>query len=401
MVGRADIVLVAPGSRGHVDPLVGLARQLVDRGHSVAVVADGAYKEMVPSQVEFRSFATPFSSVVGYEQFPKGPAGALTPGTLHSYRRLSKYMAGINAELPGLLAGARTIGLGELGGGGFYVAQARGIPSFGAHVAPTHHFISIPTDQSSPVRTAERLYTGGLSDLQRSLGLAPNSISDTFAEQQQTEWPIFFGFPEVVAGPIPIGATHLKMVGYWPAGLDVPPLPSAVEALLQQRDEAPIFATIGSMTVGDPEEVGSMYSVAASAVGRELILQRGVGRLSSASHVISVGDVSYSSLFPHVACVIHSAGAGTTGAAVMGGVPSLPLPLSSPDQQFWAARLRELRVSPPVEMDGYISDPAILVEGLRMVFDDQSLYDSAQKLAASVNDLSSAEPVAQWCERYL
>jgi UDP:flavonoid glycosyltransferase YjiC (YdhE family) len=50
-------------------------------------------------------------------------------------------------------------------------------------------------------------------------------------------------------------------------------------------------------------------------------------------------------LFPRVAAVVHRGGAGTTGAGLRSGVPSVLVPHFG-DQAFWGRRIMELGVGP-------------------------------------------------------
>jgi hypothetical protein len=61
--------------------------------------------------------------------------------------------------------------------------------------------------------------------------------------------------------------------------------------------------------------------------------------------ILLVGDMPHDWLFPHMATVVHHAGAGATGAGLRTGVPAVAVPVLL-DQPFWAARLHQLGVAP-------------------------------------------------------
>ena len=50
-------------------------------------------------------------------------------------------------------------------------------------------------------------------------------------------------------------------------------------------------------------------------------------------------------LFPKMRAVVHHGGAGTTGAGLRAGVPSIVVPFTM-DQPFWASRVHALGVGP-------------------------------------------------------
>ena len=57
------------------------------------------------------------------------------------------------------------------------------------------------------------------------------------------------------------------------------------------------------------------------------------------------GDVPHAWLFPRMAAVVHHGGAGTTGAGLRAGVPSILTPFAG-DQVAWAEQVAKLRVGP-------------------------------------------------------
>jgi sterol 3beta-glucosyltransferase len=63
------------------------------------------------------------------------------------------------------------------------------------------------------------------------------------------------------------------------------------------------------------------------------------------SSVIAVRDVPHEWLLPRMRAVVHHGGAGTTGAALRAGVPSIVVPLGF-DQPFWGRRVHALGVGP-------------------------------------------------------
>jgi UDP:flavonoid glycosyltransferase YjiC (YdhE family) len=60
-------------------------------------------------------------------------------------------------------------------------------------------------------------------------------------------------------------------------------------------------------------------------------------------HVKLVGLVNYAAIFPACRAVVHHGGAGTTAAGLRAGMPTLIL-WTMPDQPFWAAAVKRLKV---------------------------------------------------------
>ena len=59
--------------------------------------------------------------------------------------------------------------------------------------------------------------------------------------------------------------------------------------------------------------------------------------------VFQIGSVPHDWLFPRVAAVVHHGGAGTTGAGLRAGRPTVICPFVG-DQPFWGRRVNELGV---------------------------------------------------------
>src|SRR5258708_21040562 len=62
-------------------------------------------------------------------------------------------------------------------------------------------------------------------------------------------------------------------------------------------------------------------------------------------YAFGVQSVPHSWLFPRVSAVVHHGGAGTTGAGLRAGVPSIVTPFVA-DQPNWARRIEALGVGP-------------------------------------------------------
>ncbi|MEZ4767876.1 MAG: hypothetical protein R2844_05555 [Caldilineales bacterium] len=70
----------------------------------------------------------------------------------------------------------------------------------------------------------------------------------------------------------------------------------------------------------------------------------GLARRDAPGDVLFVDNVPHTWLFPRMAAVVHHGGAGTTGAGLRAGVPSLVAPFAPNDQPAWAERVADLGV---------------------------------------------------------
>src|SRR3990172_5506056 len=149
------------------------------------------------------------------------------------------------------------------------------------------------------------------------------------------------------APPPPEWPPNATVTGYW-----VLPLPDGwapphdLEAFLD-AGPPPAYFGVGSM------RTERMRSLVMTAIEGILAAgQRGVLSVPPGSVVDLPRDrfrlvegIPHTWLLPRMSLVIHHGGAGTTGAAIRAGVPSVATPYTA-DQAFWARRVRGLGVGP-------------------------------------------------------
>jgi sterol 3beta-glucosyltransferase len=83
-----------------------------------------------------------------------------------------------------------------------------------------------------------------------------------------------------------------------------------------------------------------------------------------------------------VAAVVHHGGAGTTGAALRAGKPTVVCPLVG-DQSFWGRRVAALGVGPsPISLRQFASEK--LADAIAMAVADQGVRQRAPALGAII-----------------
>lgn len=142
------------------------------------------------------------------------------------------------------------------------------------------------------------------------------------------------------------GPQH-HITGYWwpPAPADFVPPPDLADFLA--AGPPPVFVGFGSTATRNGAQLAAVIAQAVTRAGVRVIVQSGWAGLSSLDpeRGITVGPIPYEWLFPRTAAVVHHAGAGTTGAALRAGIPSIPVP-GIMDQPYWSQRLVHLGVAP-------------------------------------------------------
>ena len=94
----------------------------------------------------------------------------------------------------------------------------------------------------------------------------------------------------------------------------------------------------------DPERLKKIALQALVKSGQRGILATGWGGLTDIDlpdGVIQIKQCPHNWLFPQMVAVVHHGGAGTTGASLKAGVPSIVVPFFV-DQSFWGQRDNEL-----------------------------------------------------------
>jgi sterol 3beta-glucosyltransferase len=182
------------------------------------------------------------------------------------------------------------------------------------------------------------------------LELPPIPSGRVLGEPGSAEAPVatIYGYsPSVLATPVD-WPQDVHVTGYWillPRSNWQPP---AELTRFLDAGPPPVYIGFGSMT---PQHAGALTSLAVDAVsrtGNRGILLSGWGELGAGplpESVLAVRDVPHEWLFPRMRAIVHHGGAGTTGAALRSGRPSVVIPLGF-DQPFWGRRSRALGVAP-------------------------------------------------------
>jgi UDP:flavonoid glycosyltransferase YjiC (YdhE family) len=246
--------------------------------------------------------------------------------------------------------------------GGYHIAEKLGVPGFAAFptplYAPTSEYPSpfLPFNELGPLNKAShRLYMKlGPAMFRKAikawridvLGLPPAK-----SEWQRAGEPVtrLFGYSPAIVPPSKDWDSSVVVTGYWfleDANAWEPPA-DLVDFL--EDGPPPVYIGFGSMVAhGKSAEMGGIVRDALRRSGQRGILTTGWGGLSadtSSDDVYVIDAVPHDWLFPRVAAVVHHGGAGTTGAGLAAGKPTIICPFIT-DQRFWGQRVEQLGVGP-------------------------------------------------------
>ncbi|MEV6910832.1 glycosyltransferase [Amycolatopsis sp. NPDC051071] len=353
------VVIVAPGSRGDVQPCVALGRGLIAGGDRVRVLAAERFRALVTGYgLGFAPLSADPGEVLGSAAGREWTEGGRNPAT---------FLRGLRGALAPVLE--RLLADVESGGDGADLVLAPTLGFLGAHLGASlgvrdvelHYQPSVPTRAfAHPLLPwAGRLGPCGrwLSfdvvdllawqllrpDVDRwrrgSLGLP----SSGWCGPSRKETPVLCGFSDAVVPRPKDWPARVHVTGYW--FLETPaawrPEPRLRDFLAS--GPPPVYVGFGSMRPSEAERTFAAVRTALRRVGLRGLL----GTDASFDHddLLTVQDVPHAWLFPRTAAVVHHGGAGTTAAALRAGVPALVCPVFS-DQPYWGDRVARLGAGP-------------------------------------------------------
>jgi len=333
------VALAGFGSRGDVEPVVAVGRELLRRGHDVCMAAPPnmvGFAESVGLATVAYGRNSQGQNVLGMDAsgFGQNPFSMLTP----IIERFSLVWAEKSATLTALANGADVLlaGMTEQALAA-NVAEYHGIPLAALHYIPEPISLS----------RAGQLFTLVTKDAgnaqRRALGLpeAASSTGEASLEIQAYEEFIFQALAAEWAeqgGRRPfVGALTLELptdaddeVLSWIAG-----------------GSPPICFGFGSTRF--PAETVAIIGAACAQLGERALVCAGWSDFTHANlqsdHVKIVHSLNYAVVFPACRAIVHHGGTGTTAASLRAGIPTLILATARDvDQRLWAHVVTDLEV---------------------------------------------------------
>ncbi|MEU7115516.1 glycosyltransferase [Streptomyces sp. NPDC046182] len=357
------------GSRGDVEPLVGLAVRLRELGAEVRVCAP-------PDEDFAERLAGVGVSVVGVGQSARALTTAAPPPSKGNLpQRAAELIASQFEVMPAAAEGCDVLvatGAMPAIAGARSVAEKLGI----RYVSAIFQQLTLPSPQRPPLAYPGRPFPPEVTDNRALWELDAQSIDALFGEALNTNRASIglppvdnvrdYGFgdrPWLATDPVldPWRETpdlDVVQTGAWVLP-DERPLPADLEAFLD-TGTAPVYVGFGSMAVRGGDEAARIAIEAVRANGRRVLVGRGwaeLGLIDDRDDCFAIGEVNHQQLFGRVAAVVHHGGAGTTTTAARAGAPQVVVPQLA-DQPYWAARVADLGIG--VAHDG----PVPTVESL-------------------------------------
>ncbi len=329
-------VLAGYGSRGDVEPLAAVGRELMRRGHDVQMA-------VAPNMVAFVESAGLAAVAYGPDSREQMDFAAAFVGKVQNpvtmWAEVAQHVGQVKSEKSAVLTSLATgadllVAAFNEQGVAANIAEYQGIPLGALHYFPSR---ILGSGTFGPQITKET------DDAQRrALGLpevAGDSAPPTVEIQAYDEICVpgpAAEWLEPDAAPLFVGALTLGL-----------PSDADDEVLSWIADGTPpIYFGFGSTPLASPVETIAVISEASARVGERALICTGPNEVADAphaDHVKIVAEVNHAAVFPLCRAVVHHGGAGATAAGMRAGVPTLILWFWL-DQPVWAAGVTQLRV---------------------------------------------------------
>ena len=405
------IAVVCNDTRGGIQPYVALALGLRAAGHEVRAVAPTDLAGL------FTAAGLPATPLTGsVEEVVRASGGAAEQGSLASMRlaarELPRFLLTWTRETLAACEGVDVL-TGGIGGMvmGLSVADRLRVPFVEAQLQPIGAatdaypgvlFPGLPRWLGGWARRASHAlsdqalwmaFAGPMRKARKALGLEARSTA-------LDGLPALYGFSRHVV-PLPERAVRPCIAtGYWvlAAPREFRPPPGLEEFLA--RPGPVVSVGFGSMASEDPRALTQLVLEAVRAAGVRAVLVAGWGGLTAGAQgddAFAVDSVPYDWLFPRMAAVVHHGGAGTTGAGLTAGVPSVVVPFMM-DQPWWGARVAALGAGPAPIPRKQLS-AGRLAAALRQALADGSLRAQAAELGSKLRAEDGVGEAVRWFER--
>ncbi len=407
------LVILAPGSRGDVQPYLALAQALQRQRHHPLLVTTLDHLTLCRSfDIETAAVDINVADELKRVETNRAIEGGGTIASFRQFAAIAKRATGSLASVAlealrsadGLVTNFTTALVAQA------LAQTAGKPLVQAYNVPV-----TPTSQW-PGALAPGLDFGPIS---RRLGHAVTRLalwstsraSSGDAVRQLTgtapalrppgavgvlPGPVVYGLSEAFMARPTDWPAEAELTGFWFVDEPVAHVDPALRAFVE-AGAPPVCIGFGSMSTERPEEMSALVLSAAKQVGCRVVLLSGWAGLEAAEAarqgVFVAPQAPHGWLYPRCAAVVHHGGAGTTAAAVRAGVPAVVVPFHG-DQPFWASRVHHLGLGPPPVARSRLTADR-LAAALKQALTDAPMRERAAAVGAQVQREQGAARAAE------
>lgn len=362
------IGILTVGSRGDVQPYIALGKGLKAAGYEVRLAAPSIFEDFIRAhELDF------FPLSINPKEIMEGKEARFwieSERNLIGYLRMfqmftQNILTDLHIELWQAAQGCDALIYTPFALAAHAVAQKLGIPRLVSGLQPLGRTTEFPnillpawlnlgaTFNYNSYLVAEQVVWQPIRgqvnrNIARDLEMPPVGVRGPFELIYAEQTPVLYGYsPLISPAPKDWPAWH-HVTGFW--HLDPSPSWQPDPELLEFLDKGapPVYIGFGSMPNRKPRESAQIALKALKKAGQRGILLTGWGGIEKSElpdDVLMVDSVPHTWLFPRMAAVVHHGGAGTVGAGLRAGVPSIVVPHFA-DQPFWGERVYEQGVGP-------------------------------------------------------
>lgn len=363
------ITCLTIGSRGDVQPYIALCKRLLEEGHRPKIATHAEFKGWVTKH------GIEFATVDGD---PAELMRICVENGMFTYSFLREASVKFRGWIDELLTSAwkacqDTDILIESPSAmaGIHIAEALGIPYFRAFAMPWTRTRAYPHAFAVPEHKMGGAYnyityvmfdnifwkaTAGQINRWRKkeLGLRSTSLD----KLQPNKVPFLYNFsPSVVVPPLDF-SDWIRITGYWflDEASDWSPPPALIEFIAKARadEKKLVYIGFGSIVVSDPAALTKTVVESVLKADVRCILSKGwsdrlgnrdatVAEVPLPTEIHQITSAPHDWLFKQIDAAVHHGGAGTTGASLRAGLPTIIKPFFG-DQFFFGSRVADLGV---------------------------------------------------------
>ncbi|CAZ83690.1 unnamed protein product [Tuber melanosporum] len=364
------ITCLTIGTRGDVQPFIALCKGFMAEGHKTRIATHLEFKDWI------EGFGIEFAPVDGNPAELMAICVEYGMFTVDFMKHATSTMRG---WLDGLLLsswiacqGSDLLIESPSAMSGIHIAEALGIPYFRAFTMPWTRTRAYPHAFAVPEHKMGGAYnyftyviidnvfwksTAGQINRWRKnhLGLPSTSLD----KLQPNKVPFLYNFsPSVVIPPLDY-SDWIRVTGYWflDTQTDWRPSVELTDFIRKAREEGKklVYVGFGSVTVADPHAMTRTVVESVLKADVRCILSKGWSdRLSKSKsaeepevpippEIHQIKSAPHDWLFKQIDAAVHHGGAGTTGASLRAGIPTIVKPFFG-DQFFFGNRVEDLGV---------------------------------------------------------
>lgn len=419
------ITILTIGSRGDVQPYIGLSQGLIAAGHDVVLTTPQNFQAMIEGYgIPFRPLQ---GDTMGYLQSKEGREAVKKGDVMKMIRQAAEQSrqtieqsakdaleAASGADL--LIASSLMSAMGDA------LAVKLNLPMVGAYAAPVvptraYHSITAPAPPlwlprslksvynygtgSITIQLAQRLFKPLINEMrERYLDLPPLRRGFSFKALANGNHHIVQGYSEHVFPPAHDLPDFVKVTGFWHVKeREWTPPPELVTFL--KVGEKPIYVGFGSMTDDEPEALNTIVLEALKKANQRAIIVSGwgdLGRMKLPESVFVMTGAPHEYLFEHVSAAVHHGGSGTTAASLRAGLPTVVVSFLA-DQPFMGEQVYRIGAGPR-HIPRTKLTPDLLAAAIREAVHNPILRANADRIGQQLRAEDGVGNAVRWIETW-